>query len=256
MVFREILRAALLDLEEGWGVDCRAAGEIEAAAPWAAPLRLLSLLVSRLCGEPEALEDSLRSLLGHVEEAEARIASLARGLLEDSRVATLSYSGTTARALIEARPRLVVVLESRPGGEGLELAKLLARSGLRVEVLGDSAAFTAAERSDTVALGADAILDECFINKVGSGALAASARLLGKPVAVLADATKALPEAGCSSYPRGVERLERGGWSPVFEAVPWKAASLLVTEYGSLRPGPGVARSLRDMLLGDVGAVR
>ena len=253
---REALAAAILDLEEGRGVPCGAAGEIEAAAPWAAPLRLLSLLVARLCRDPGRLEEALRGLLGHVEEAGARIASAARGILEGARVATLSYSGTVARALVEARPRLVLVLESRPGGEGLELARLLARSGLRVEVLGDSAAFTAAERSDVVALGADALLSECFVNKAGSGGLAASARLLGRPVAVLADATKALPEAGCDSYPRGREPLPGGGWSPVFEAVPWGAASLLVTEYGSLRPSRGLAESLRRMLLEELGAVR
>jgi len=254
---REALRGALLEAEERGGLPCGAAGEIEAAAPWAAPLRLLSLLVARLCSEPDALTAALRGLLGHVEEAEARIAAAARGLLEDSRVATLSFSGTVARALVEARPRLVAVLVSRPGGEGLELARLLGGAGLRVEVLGDAAAFTAARMSDVAVLGADAILDECIVNKVGSGGLAASAALQGKPVAVLADATKALPGETCHGYPLGAARLEDGSaWSPVFEAVPWRAVSTLVTEYGSLTPRPGVAASLRGMLLEELGAVR
>jgi translation initiation factor 2B subunit (eIF-2B alpha/beta/delta family) len=140
-------------------------------------------------------------------------AKLATGLVArlraGERVATLSRSATVTRALSAAvnhpsptgEPFLrgITILESRPGGEGMtlarELAPLTAHHDVTLTLLPDAALMTAVADATCCLIGADALLgDGDAVNKVGSHPLALAARERGIPCYVLADTTKIAPE--------------------------------------------------------------
>lgn len=184
-----------------------------------------------------------------LDEAPARIAELARPLLGEV-VYTLSRSGTVERALGllasadggQARPRRVIVAESRPGGEGVATARALAAVGLDVMLVPDAACGAFVGEASAVALGADSVrADGGVVNKVGSYPLALAAREAEVPVYALCETLKiAAPD-----FPLVLETLE---WSEMpadvvpgvhtrsvaFELTPAGLLAGVVTEEGVL----------------------
>src|SRR5207247_8630284 len=134
---------------------------------------------------------------------------------------TLSSSAVVYRALLAARRRgrlaRVVVAESRPGCEGVAVARRLAARGVPVSVIVDALAPAAVADVDVVVLGADAVTRTAVWNKCGSlgGALAASAarrptlvgptrdRLLAPAPARRLALADAAPRAMLAPRPRG-----------------------------------------------------
>lgn len=155
-----------------------------------------------------------------------------RRLPPDARIVTISRGATIARALrslpAARRPREVVVLESRPGGEGRRMAEELRNAGLPARWVRDRSADRELRRASLVLVGADAIEpDGAVVHKVGTARLARKARSLGVPVVVLAGGSKRR-RSGRSGH-----RLP-----PLFDRTPGS----LVTEYWTDR---GVVRAPR-----------
>lgn len=133
-------------------------------------------------------------------KAQAReSARLASDLVADGEtVVTYSRSGSVL-AVLRAAAELgkvwtLRVSEARPRAEGRSVARAALALGHRVEFFTDAGLFGAVEGAAGVLVGADAIGESRFRNKVGTAGLAHVARGAGVPFYVVADPFKILPE--------------------------------------------------------------
>jgi len=161
-------------------------------------------------------------------------------------VATISTS-ESVRAVLAAAVRSgtecrVFVSESRPSNEGVEFATSLPAWGIPVTVVVDAALPGMVKRCQLVLVGADAVSENDFVNKVGSYPLALAAREAGVPVYVAALTDKLIP-SGARGTPERLwepgEVLERAhsGVSVenrYFECVPLSLVEGVITEGGML----------------------
>jgi len=160
--------------------------------------------------------------------------------VEGARVGTLSRSGTVLRALDAARPAAVLVAESRPGGEGIDVAESLA-AHTDVTLTTDAAFPTqlSAWGADCLLVGADTIGPDGRVrNKAGTCPAAAVATREGVPVLVAAATDKISPEMSpeSNSWPTplydGDAPLSTA--NPVFDMTPPECLDEFVTERGRL----------------------
>ncbi|MFB6096854.1 MAG: NUDIX domain-containing protein [Haloferacaceae archaeon] len=205
-------------------------------------------------GTPAAVVESAQATLRAAVDADERAAATAADVIDGLRdgddsplVATLSRSGTVTEALLAARPR-VLIGESRPAGEGADVAEQLATAGLAVTLTTDAAlawAFDAAAGTptpDAVLVGADTVLpDGSVVNKVGTRALALAAARAGVPVYAVAARDKISPDATVheASGPGGHLPAPAGVavWNPLFDRTPADCVDVVVTEVGVLDAG-------------------
>lgn len=155
-------------------------------------------------------------------------------------VATLSRSGTILRVLGTASPEAVLVPESRPGGEGVDVAESLAAQ-TDVTLTTDAAFPTQLSEwaVDCLLVGADAIDPDSRVrNKVGTCPAATVATQAGIPVIVAAATDKISPELDTDSttWPTplydGDAPLSTA--NPVFDVTPPECLDAIVTERGRL----------------------
>lgn len=160
-------------------------------------------------------------------------------------VATLSRSGTVRRALLSAEPASILVAESRPGGEGVEVAETLSTALPATDVtLTTDAAFVAElarENVSAIVVGADRILpDGRVVNKVGTRAAALSAPPACR-VLVVASTDKVAVDDAVDRERRDPNELYDGDASlsvanPTFDVTPADAVDAVVTEDGVRSP--------------------
>lgn len=147
---------------------------------------------------PAAVETSTRAVVERALDADEEAATVAAEHVRGDRVLTLSRSGTVLTALRRADPAAVVVAESRPGREGVEVAETLVAEGLDVTLVPDAAVahHLGMGEIDAVLVGADTVLaDGSVVNKVGTRAAALAASRADVPVYVVAARGKVSPEA-------------------------------------------------------------
>jgi len=201
---------------------------------------------------PETVEASARGVARKSLDADERAAARAADELADARaVFTLSRSGTVLAALRTVNPERATVAESRPGGEGVEVAEMLAAGGVDVTLTGDANVPAAVADCDAVLVGADAVFpDGTVVNKTGTRAAALAARDAGVSLFVVCAADKVTPEALPVDADGDPTALYAGDAdvaveNPVFEAVPGRLVDAVVTEDGRL-DGDGVAAAARE----------
>ncbi|MBN1283831.1 MAG: translation initiation factor eIF-2B [Anaerolineae bacterium] len=197
----------------------------------------------------EAVIKTAQTYIDHVNRSRNEVMHKARGLIPDHvAVLTHSRSSTVAMALILAaqagRRVKVFCHESRPLYEGRDMATELAQAGLEVVFTIDAAAFSNLQRCEMVLLGADSLTEQGVINKVGTAAIAVSAKSLGVPVYVLAETAKIWPARFGS--PLISRHPAKQVWENVpesvkiineyFDLTPWLAVSGVLTEHGLLTP--------------------
>ncbi len=198
----------------------------------------------------------------HLRKAPHKIAqSFSRWLARGPRrcVLTYSYSSTVAESLMRARNHIEEVFcsESRPGCEGIRLARRLARARIKTSVTTDACLFTQTWPGWLLVLGADAVLHAGMAAKVGSRALAHLHRSIGGATLFLADTAKFWPERGRNSLrwrptfgPSG-ELWKRPPsnisiYNPYFERVPYSRKVRLLTEQGWMTPDK-IRRELKNI---------
>jgi len=145
---------------------------------------------------PGDVEAAAREEIASAVEADRVAAAVAADRIEGARVCTLSRSGTVQTALERADPDAVLIAESRPGGEGIDVAESLA-GDFEVTLTSDAAlAGRLAEfDADAVVVGADTILpDGRVLNKVGTHGLALAAAAHDLPCYAVAAADKITPD--------------------------------------------------------------
>jgi translation initiation factor 2B subunit (eIF-2B alpha/beta/delta family) len=188
-----VLRAAASDrqtLEAAAHALCR-------AQPSMAGLRVAASVALRAADPAPALD----AFAARTARAPRVIARLTVGLLKLRRtggplcIVTCSRSTAVEQALVAlARERDVEIevccAESRPALEGRALAESLAGAGIHVRVYTDAGVGAAMRGAEAFLAGADAVGPDAFINKVGTGALAALASVEGVPTYVLAGREK------------------------------------------------------------------
>jgi translation initiation factor 2B subunit (eIF-2B alpha/beta/delta family) len=132
--------------------------------------------------------------------------------------------------------------ESRPGGEGIALARALAPAGWRITLIADAAVGTFVREAAAVVVGADSIrADGGVVNKIGTYPLAMVAQRAGVPMYVLAESVKiAAPSAPLvleAMDPRELLPEPVPGISarnPYFELTPAELVTATITERGHL----------------------
>lgn len=195
--------------------------------------------------EPADIASTAHGAGSRARRVDEEAATVGAGLLGE-RVATLSRSGTVLEALRTADPERLLVAESRPGREGLDVATTLAvaEAGPAVTVTTDAA--FAAELADydveTLVVGADTVLaDGQVVNKAGTRSAALAATSEGIDVVVVTSSDKISPGTSYDPAERDPAEVYDGDASvavanPTFDVTPPDAVDTVVTERGTLDP--------------------
>lgn len=195
-----------------------------------------------------AIEKYIYNFLAVIVGGIDTIAQQAQPLITDGSVVLVhSFSGTVNKVLIMAKRQgrrfEVFCTESRPIMEGRKTAQVLSAAGIPVTFLLDASVALMLQRASLVILGADAVTSEGIVNKIGSTAIALSARSLQRPVYIVADSTKFLP----SMYKLLTEDMhsQHEVWPDApdqvlifnryFETTPLDLFAAIVTEHGILK---------------------
>ncbi|WP_410766476.1 NUDIX domain-containing protein [Haloferax sp. DFSO60] len=237
----EVLRDASADAES-WDEVVELAGALRDARPSMAAVenRINGVMsesdptLEAVCQRAERAIDA--AVVADDEAAATAVVRLERDGIE--RVATLSRSGTVLSVLRDDRPS-VLISESRPGGEGVVVAELLAEVGIETTLTTDAALpkLVLDGDADAVVLGADSVLASGdVVNKVGSVPLALAANRAEIPVYVVCARDKIRGDDTFVGESGGALSTEAGVTSenPIFEIVPQVLVTGVVTEAGVL----------------------
>jgi len=255
-----LLRSAARDDGKGlarWQQELRALGEVITAAQPAmgSVLTVVDLAwraAQAATSTPAGARAVRRAMDGYVRRQARAVERAARRLPallpRRATVLTLSSSEVVYRALLAARRRgrlaRVVVAESRPGREGVTLARRLARR-VPVTVVVDGLAPTMAREVDAVVVGADAVTRRAIWNKCGTFALALAARAARRPLFVVTTDDRLLGDSLASrlrhreAEPRAVMARAGSGvraLNRLFDATPLRLVTAVVTDGGTLAP--------------------
>jgi len=148
---------------------------------------------------------SEKEILAHFSEAQDRINKNVLKIIKKNKVIfTHCHSTNVVKALIYAKKHgkrfEVYNTETRPLFQGRKTAKELNDAGINVTTFVDSAAEIAMKgdsgrnKVNLIFFGADALLKDVVINKVGSGMFAEIARDNNIPVFIVADSWKYSPK--------------------------------------------------------------
>ncbi len=245
------------------GASCndaeRIAKTITSANKSMAPLYNLSLAILEGCRKSLDPSKTARRVLDYYSKSLEKIRMEARSFREPIKIITISYSSTVEALILASKSNFakVIVLESRPGGEGALLAATLRDSGLSVELIPDTAIPLRIEEVDYVIVGADAVTrDGCLVNKLGTRQLAMIAGQAGKPVIAVFDSLKIHPESTCDSHPIEERTYMAPGYGPVryplFDKTPQSLVSYMLTERGVSRYDASMLREAWEDMMREI----
>jgi translation initiation factor 2B subunit (eIF-2B alpha/beta/delta family) len=192
-------------------------------------------------------------IMEHFDFAQDKINKIVCKLIyTNDRIFTHCHSTNVVNALIYSKKQgknfQIYNTETRPLFQGRKTASELRKAGIKVTMFVDSAAATAIEKenekdkiyADKIFLGADAILKEGVINKIGSGMFAELANKHKIPVYIIADSWK----FSFNKIPieqREINEVWDGApehikiKNPAFEFIPKKYISGIITEFGLMK---------------------
>ena len=193
----------------------------------------------------------LKKTVKHFDYAQDKINKLVIKLIKNNFVIfTHCHSTNVVQALVYAKKISgkkfeVYNTETRPLYQGRKTARELKRAGIKVTMFSDSSIGLAlnnqqkTKKVDIVFLGADAILKDGIINKIGSGMIAELAKADKIPVYIIADSWK-YSKTKVKIEERNVNEI----WgkapknikirNPAFEKVQAKYIKAIVSELGIL----------------------
>jgi len=146
-----------------------------------------------------------------------------RVIVEGKIVATISRSHVVEEGLTSAKH--VIVLESSPAREGVDMAEYLSKF-VNVSIFPDSAVSYAVKACDVIVVGADALYKDGFVNKAGTLPLALIAKYLSKQFYVAAPSYKFIE--GKFEEPVSLSFME----SMIFEFIPKELVTEFIWENG------------------------
>ncbi|MEM4325829.1 MAG: hypothetical protein QXU40_00825 [Candidatus Pacearchaeota archaeon] len=195
---------------------------------------------------------SPQKILKHFNEAQMSINKLVLKVIKNGdRIFTHCHSTNVVNALIYAKKQKksfeVYVTETRPLFQGRKTAKELINAGIKTTLFIDSTfAFVIGKESKKdkiystkIFLGADALLKNGIINKVGSRAISEIAYINKVPVYVIADSWKFTKEKVPIEqrdlneiWDKAPKKIKMK--NPAFEFVPKKYIHRIITELGAM----------------------
>ncbi len=228
--------------------------ELAGCRPSMAPLvNKLGIMFSRLDGVDDIREYRARAteiageLFEESNNAKLRMVEHLKTVANDPEtVFTYSYSSTVKKAIQGLGVKSVIVTESRPGNEGITMAKELAEEGLNVLTGVDGIVHMYMKAADIVLVGADSVqYDGSFINKVGTKMLGYAARENNIPFYVLCDTMKfnvlnylgqeiELEEMAPEEIVEPTDNLRVRNF--YFEVTPPELVTAVITEEGIMEP--------------------
>lgn len=190
-----------------------------------------------------------QKFLADMRENEDTLHRKAAGVLpEKVTVLTHSASSTVRETIFAAvkagkNPRLICT-ESRPFFEGVEQARKFARAGIPVSLITDAAMAHSLDDTDIILVGADALMEDSFINKIGTSMLALAAQSASIDLYALCTSHKFLPSRAVlppqkQCNPDEILREPPAGITPVnvyFEETPLRHCTAVITENGLIKP--------------------
>ncbi|OGJ13052.1 hypothetical protein A3K82_03350 [Candidatus Pacearchaeota archaeon RBG_19FT_COMBO_34_9] len=201
-----------------------------------------------------------KQILAHFNDAQNSINKHVFKLIKDKDVIfTHCHSTNVSNALIYTKKKgkkfEVYNTETRPLFQGRKTANELRKAGIKVTMFIDSAIALAIEKesrrdkiyANKIFLGADALLKNGIINKIGSGLIAELAHIHKIPFYIVADSWKfskkkvpieqrSLNEVW-NRAPKNIKIK-----NPAFEFVNKKYITGIITEFGLMRYGEFVGR--------------
>jgi eIF-2B alpha/beta/delta-like uncharacterized protein len=199
-----------------------------------------------------------KEILKHFDSTQQKInKSILRLIKKEDVIFTHCHSTNVVNALIYAKKKgkkfQVYNTETRPLFQGRKTAGELRKAGIKVTMFVDSAIGVALSKEggtkkvDKVFLGADALLKNGIINKIGSETITKLARMEKIPVYIIADSwkftKKKVPIENRSlnevwdKAPKNIKIK-----NPAFEFVPKRYIAGIVTEFGLMKYGTFVGR--------------
>ena len=212
----------------------------------------------------EAIEITSMKYISMIKHAIEKIVEIGwKRIPDDGTIMTHCHSSTVVRILIEAKQRgksfVVISSETRPMYQGRITSRELAKSGIRVYHIVDSAMRWAARhfKPDLALVGADAITSTgVIINKVGSRLLALTAKEFDIPLYVAATLLKLDPRTAFGEYTPIEMRDPSEVWpdapenvivlNPAFETVSPEYIDGIITEFGIIPPSE-VLRAFKEL---------
>lgn len=198
-----------------------------------------------------AEKKSYKEILKHFDEAQEKINKAVLRLIKKGDVIfTHCHSTNVVNALIYAKKKgksfEVYNTETRPLFQGRKTAKQLRRAGIKVTMFVDSAVGVALSKEqgtkkvDKIFLGADALLKNGIINKIGSETIARLAKMEKIPVYIVADSWKFTKKKTPIEQRKLNEVWDNAPKkikikNPAFEFVDKKYIKGIVTEFGLKR---------------------
>ncbi len=197
-------------------------------------------------------DEDYNKILKHFPEAQEKInKTILKLIKKDDVVFTHCHSTNVVKALINAKKKgkkfQVYNTETRPLFQGRKTAKELKKAGIKITMFVDSAVGVAlsheqkTKKVDKIFLGADALLKDGIINKIGSEVIAQIAKNQKIPVYVIADSWKYSPsriKLEKRHFDEVWEKMPKNFHikiqNPAFEFVPKKYLAGIVTEFGLL----------------------
>ena len=196
-------------------------------------------------------EDFVRRSLGAVEII-ARIG--AKRISDGDTIMTHCNSSAALGVIKEAHRQgkdiRVFATESRPWRQGILTVNDLAKAGVDVTMIIDSAVRTVMRRTDKVFVGADTITSHgALINKVGTSQLALAANEARVQFYVCSETYKFSPMTLFGDMvtieERDISEVVKPGeipdsvkvFNPVFDSTPAKYIDAIITELGMISPG-------------------
>jgi len=197
-------------------------------------------------------KENYKKILRRFDEAQKKINQNVLKIIKNKpTIFTHCHSTNVVQALIYAKKHgkkfQVYIAETRPLFQGRKTAKELEKAGIKVTMFADSAAALALEKenqkdkiySDVVFFGADAILKNGAINKIGSGMFAEIAKASKIPIYIIADSWKfsskdvKIEERNFHEVWKNVPRHIKIK-NPAFELIKKKYIKAIVSELGIL----------------------
>lgn len=187
-------------------------------------------------------------LLRQLKQSDKEIAVRGKGIIKNNTKIMTRCHSSEALVLIkqawkDGKKIEVYATETRPKWQGIKTAKELAKLGIPVTLIVDSAMGFFIKDVDMVIVGTDAMRKEGFVNKIGTYMLALVAKEHKKPLYVVGDTLKLdtrkkliIEERDPKEvYVEHLKTLEVR--NPAFDITPWKYVKRVVTEKGIMTPG-------------------
>jgi len=177
----------------------------------------------------------------NIEVAREKVAKRFLNLVRESEITVIthSYSAAVLATLKELKAQgtslKVIVTESRPDFEGIQLANALENLEITYEIITDAQIGLWVKEADMAITGADCVTRDLYvINKAGTFLLALSAHHYGVPFYVVAEEYKFHPVARTGDEIRLMERslevLKKPVRNILFDVTPPELINAIVTE--------------------------